>query len=74
VRLDRGFRRVGISAFLVWVAFWTWAYVMRPIKSASAPSTLPTLSWSDASVYAPLALAVAIVLVRWIIAGFRSNS
>jgi hypothetical protein len=52
----------------LWLAFWTLAYVIRPVASENAPPP-PTLTLSADL----MLIAVAVLFLPWIISGFRSN-
>jgi len=52
----------------LWLAFWTLAYVIKPVASENAPS--PPMLTLSADL---LIIAVAVFFLPWIISGFRSN-
>jgi hypothetical protein len=67
MNLHRGFLRFGIGLVLLWLAFWTCAYIIKPQSSEDAPSLPPALSMITESVL----IAGAILVAPWIISGFR---
>jgi hypothetical protein len=66
--LRRGFTRLGMSLVGLWLVFWTFAYVLKPVASENAPP-LPTLTLSANLVL----IAVAILFLRWIISRFHAK-
>jgi hypothetical protein len=68
VNLGRGFLRLGIGLTVLWLVFWTFAYVLRPLASEDAPP-LPALSFSTAI----SVIAVAVLVLPWVVAGFRPD-
>jgi hypothetical protein len=71
VNLHRGFLRLGIGLVVLWLWFWTCAYIIRP-QSSHAYARSPGMGIS-LTVLAPLLIAAAILIVPWIVSGFRSN-
>ena len=71
VNLHRGFLRIGIGLAMLWLWFWTCAYIVRP-QSSEAYARSPDMGISF-TVLAPLLIAAAILVVPWIVSGFRSN-
>jgi hypothetical protein len=65
----RGVVRLGIGLAVLWLVFWTCAYVMMPQPSENAPSLPPALSLTTAV----FVIAAAVLGIPWIISGFRSN-
>lgn len=66
----RGVRRVGIGLVLLWLVFWTCAYIIKPPVSENAQSLPPALSPTT-----DVTLVVAVLLgVPWVVSGFRVNS
>jgi hypothetical protein len=68
VNLRRGLLRLAVGLTVLWLVFWTFAYVLRPVASEDAPP-LPAFS-------ARTDIAVAIVGVLglpWVVAGFRPD-
>jgi hypothetical protein len=66
--LRRGFLRIGIGSTLLWLAFWTLAYVIKPVASENALPP-PTLTLSADL----LLIAAAVSFLPWIISGFRAK-
>jgi hypothetical protein len=70
--LRRGFLRLGISLVVLWLVFWTFAYVLNPsssIKPGPATFAIRVMAWS---VSGPC-LIVAVILGVWTAVGFRSK-
>jgi hypothetical protein len=68
VNLRCGLPRLAIWLTVLWLVFWTFAYVLRPVASEDAPP-LPAFSASTA-----IAVGAASVLgLPWVIAGFRPD-
>jgi|GEM_PF-1464499 hypothetical protein len=66
MNLRRGWSRLGISLTVLWLVFWTFAYVLRPRASENGPP-LPAFSTGT-----EIAVVIAgLVAVPWVIAGFR---
>ena len=66
----RGGQRLGLGLVLVWFLYWTCAHVLgAPSFGSGAPST-PSLTLPMEVVL----VIAAILLVPWIVAGFRSGS
>jgi hypothetical protein len=72
VNLHRGLTRLAIGLAVLWLVFWTCAYVIHPYSSINpgpASFALRVTAWS---VLAPC-LAGAVILGGWVAAGFRSR-
>jgi hypothetical protein len=54
---------------LLWLAFWTCAYVIKPQTSENAPSLPPALTLTTESVL----ITGTILAAPWIVKGFQSN-
>ncbi len=68
VNLRRGFLRLAIGVAVLWLVFWTFAYVLKPRVSENAPP-LPALSLTT-----EIAVAFTAVLgLPWVVAGFRQD-
>ena len=68
VNLRRGFARLGTGLVVLWLVYWTCAYVIGQPRSEVLQSPVPALSLTT-----DLALAAsAILVVLWCISGFRS--
>lgn len=66
--LRQGFLRLGTGLGLLWLVFWTCAYVIRPQSSENMPFP-PALSLTT-----EIALVtVAILGAPWIVLGFKPN-
>jgi hypothetical protein len=58
--------RLAIGLTVLWLVFWTFAYVLRPVVSEDAPR-LPAFSPRT-----DIALgAAAVFVLPWVVAGFR---
>ena len=69
MNLRRGVLRFGIGLALLWLVFWTCAYIIKPQSSERAPSLPPALSSTT-----DIVLIAAVILgVPWVVSGFRSN-
>jgi hypothetical protein len=69
VNLRRGILRLATGVVVLWLVFWTCAYVIRSRSSENGPPPAPPFSLTT-----DLALiAVAIIGVPWVVSGFRSN-
>ena len=66
----RGFMRLGLGLGVLWLVFWTCAYVISPPSSENAQKLPPPLSRTTDIVL----LAVAILGMPWVVSGFRPNS
>jgi hypothetical protein len=64
-----GLTRLGLCSAALWLVFWTFAYVMKPLSSENAPPTGPAFSLTMAFAL----LAVILLAVPWVVSGFRSN-
>ena len=65
----RGFVRLGIGLFALWLVFWTCAYILRPQASENAQSLPPALTLPT-----DLILIAAVILgLPWVVSGFRSS-
>jgi hypothetical protein len=61
--------RLGMGLTVLWLVFWTCAYVIKPPVSENAASVPPALSlWT-----AVVVIAVAILGMPWVVSGFRSS-
>ena len=69
MNLRRGFTRIGIGLAVLWLVFWTLAYVVGQPRSENLSSAGAVLSSTAEVVLA----ATAIVVLLWIVSGFRSN-
>ncbi len=70
VNFRRGVRRVGIGLVVLWLVFWTCAYIIKPPVSENAQSLPPALSLTT-----DVALgATALLGIPWVVSGFRVNS
>jgi hypothetical protein len=68
VDLRRGVLRLGIGLAVLWIVFWTFAYVMRPLSSENGPP-LPALAPTT-----DISLILVVVLgLPWVLRGFRTN-
>lgn len=68
--LRRGFLRLGISLVVLWLVFWTFAYVLDPqssIKLGPATFALRVMAWR---VFGPCLIGT-VILGIWTVAGFR---
>jgi heme A synthase len=63
--------RLGIGLVLLWVVFWTFAYVIDPYSSLK-PDLAYMARITAWSVLAPCLLAT-VILGGWVAAGFRSS-
>lgn len=61
--------RLGIGLALLWIVFWTCAYIIKPQSSENAPSLPPALSPTTDIVL----IAATIAGLPWIVSGFRSD-
>jgi hypothetical protein len=68
LNLRRGFLRLGIGLTVLWLVFWTAAYVLKPRVSENAPPLPAFSATTDVAV-----LAAALLGLPWVIAGFRAN-
>lgn len=72
VSLRRGFLRLGISLVVLWLVFWTFAYVLNPqssIKPGPATFAIRVMAWG---VSGPCLLG-AVILGIWTVVGFRRD-
>jgi hypothetical protein len=69
VNLRRGFIRVAIGLVVLWLAFWTCAYVIGQNPSEDLPSPGLALSLPANVILA----ATGFFLLSWSISGFRPN-
>ena len=70
VNFHRGVRRLGIGLVLLWLVFWTSAYIIKPPVSEKSTSVPPAFSlMTDIAVIAAAALGTP-----WIVSGFRPHS
>ena len=70
--LRLGFRRMGISLVVLWLVFWTFAYVLNPqspIKPGPATFAIRVMAWG---VSGP-SLIAAVILGVWTAMGFRTK-
>jgi len=70
VKRRRGFMRLGMGLTVLWLVFWTCAYIISPPSSENAQSLPPPLSLATDIVL----IAVAILGMPWVVSGFRPNS
>jgi hypothetical protein len=68
LNLRRGFLRLGIGLTVLWLVFWTAAYVLKPVASENAPPLPAFMATTDIAV-----LAAAVLGLPWVIAGFRPH-
>jgi hypothetical protein len=69
VNLRRGFIRVAIGLVVLWLAFWTCAYVIGQDPSENVPS--PALALSLPTNF--ILTAAGFFLLLWSVYGFRPN-
>jgi hypothetical protein len=69
VNLRRGLLRLALGSAALWFVFWTFAYVIGPQPSEMSPSLPPALTASTVIAL----IVVGLLLVPWIVMGFRSN-
>ena len=67
--LHRGLGRLGIGLAVLWVVFWTCAYVSKPQSSEMASSLPPAFTFSTIV----FLIAAALFCLPWIVSGFRSD-
>ncbi|HEV2098068.1 MAG TPA: hypothetical protein VGR45_03985 [Stellaceae bacterium] len=69
VSIRRGFIRLGLGLFALWLLFWTCAYILKPQASENAQSLPPALTLPT-----DLILIAAVILgLPWVVSGFRSD-
>jgi hypothetical protein len=61
--------RLGTGLALLWIVFWTCAYIIKPQSLENASSLPPALSPPTDIVL----IVATIVGVPWIVSGFRSD-
>lgn len=70
VNLRRGCLRLGMVLAMLWLVYWSFAYIMRPQPSENLPSPPgPELSATAIIVLT----AAAILGLWWIVSGMRSD-
>jgi hypothetical protein len=68
VNLRRGLLRLAVGLTVLWLVFWTFAYVLKPVASEDAPP-LPAFSpRTDIAV-----ATVGLLGLPWLVAGFRQD-
>jgi hypothetical protein len=70
VSLRRGFLRLGITLVVLWLVFWTAAYVLQPYSSVTPEPASYAIRVTAWGVMGPC-LVVAVILGVWAAAGFR---
>jgi hypothetical protein len=64
----RGLLRLAMILMMLWLVFWTIAYVIRsPVSENTSPPTLPVFSLTVTLV------ALAILAAPWVASGFRQD-
>jgi hypothetical protein len=68
VNLRRGLLRLAVGLTGLWLVFWTFAYVMRPVVSENAPPLPAFSAKTDIAVG-----AAGFLGLPWVVAGFRPD-
>ena len=72
MNLRRGFLRLAISSALLWLVFWTSAYILTPYSSMRPEPASFWIRVTATGVLVPC-LVAAVILGCWIAAGLRSS-